>query len=88
MLSAAIPFVSWALGSKVGRYFVSGAIIAALVGLAFLRVYKGGREYEKSKQTQRQLENLQRAIRIGGEVRNLDAVERRRRVDKWLRPAD
>lgn len=85
MLNYGISLAATLLGSKLGRYTLSAGLIAILVGIAFLRVYKGGQTYERSKQAERQLQNLRNAIRIDHDVRNLSADQRRERVAKWLR---
>jgi hypothetical protein len=83
-----IPFLSFLVFNKVGRYVLLAAILAALVGVIFLRVYNAGKHAEQAKAAQRQLERLRNAIDAADEVRGMSRADRDEYVAGWLRDSE
>ena len=80
-----LSFVAFALGSKVGRYLVAAVLTAATIALAVARVFKKGQEYERGKDNETKIIQLENAIRANEEVDKLTRVDRLDYLNGWLR---
>lgn len=83
-----LSVLAWFMGSTVGRYVAAGITGTLVIGLAVLRVFQQGRDYERSKDTERKLNELRNTVTANEEVSRLSRVDRLKYVNEWMRNGD
>jgi hypothetical protein len=76
---------AWLLGSKVGRWLLSGLLLTAFVLIVLARVYSAGGARERLKQKEATMRNLQDRVKKDAEISSLPRSERARRLERWVR---
>ena len=79
-----LGIVGWLIGSRIGRYFAIGGLIAATLVILYWRIRASGAEAERLKMLQRSLENLRTRVKVDAEIRALPADQRLARLNRWL----
>lgn len=87
MLSLA-SMVGWLAGTKVGRYLSAAILGAVAISLAVARIFAKGRDYEKAKDRETKLIELQNANNAVAEVSKLSRRDRIDYVGEWVRDPD
>lgn len=82
-----IGFLTWAVGSKVGRWGLLGAFAFIAGWLAFQRVTALGAAKLRAKQAQAAIKTLQQELRADREITNMGPSARKLYVSKWVRDA-
>lgn len=76
-------------GSRFGRYAAMAAIVAAILGVVAIAIFRRGVERERLRQVSQSLENLRSRIASDDEISTLTPDERRRRLSRaWGVPDD
>lgn len=78
-----ISFISFMLGSKLGRYVIIVALVAFLLTIVYWKIYNKGVVSVELKQTEKAIGNVLDKLRADEEVFKLDTHSRRIRLRRW-----
>ena len=78
-----ISFLTYMLGSRVGRYLSIIFMVVTLLAIMYWRIYNKGKISVETAQTERAINNVLDKLQADEEVFKLDPPSRRIRLRKW-----
>lgn len=80
-----MPFVTWLLGTKLGRILLAIGGAAIAVGAAFVKGFLEGKAHERAAEDRAALEAHQDREKKDDEVAKLPDADVDQRLDRWVR---
>lgn len=77
-------FLTWLLGSKVGRMAAGAVLIVSVIIGSLKAASRSGERKKAAKASAARIKSLQTALRANNEITNMSADERRAYVARWL----
>ena len=77
--------ISFLIGNPLGRTIAKYAMIAALIGLAILMIYRKGRNDQALSRAAATVKALKERIEVDHEIRSMPLNARRDALKRWVR---
>lgn len=84
-MSVIITFVTWLIGSELGRKVALTVLAMLALGAVVWRIYSAGQAAEKAKQARQQLDAMRDRLKVDEEISKMPSAERRKKLEEWAR---
>lgn len=77
--------LAWLIGSELGRKTALAGITVLMILAVIARIYSAGKNAEKARQKELELDLLKKRLEVDDEITKLSPDRRRERLREWVR---